>query len=503
MVPDLTNVINTERVTRVLDQGVEIADIPAPINEPNTPWVIAQWRYQAWNPVGLNYFPDMLQFLAKSAQREIRFVEVAGMTDYNTGDNDYYLPYSALDINATDSVNNVDTEVRFLLANVFNPQSLGNTLKNATDDPFMWIGLGQSSATTDSAGAAVMSDFGSFEYNEPLGLFDRNDTAFPWSAPVIDMKGTIPFGLDWTGNYAGYIESFSNTAKGTGNDATTYMRTGLNGFAFKYYDDELGNVPQPIAGGYSRTTSDYWYPSKNPLNERWAPSWTPASYYNMPDNGIITLGGMKANGLTRYFNDFTFAISREGNTPYAMVNGGSVTGSAPTSNPNIQTLDYFPISTWASSNSSFGYTEGYAVIAMARDINGTRGLEVYGWDGRDTYWASAWASQYLNDNYKSFLPEGTVSLVLKITYTAANREPTAFTIVKALGTITEFGINKYVVDYLGFDLISMSYSAVGPNYGWTGSVAPMSLPNGASAYDQQWWYEKLPTTSAAKVDFDP
>jgi hypothetical protein len=489
LVPDLPTAYHT----RVLAQGTAIADIPSPQNEPNTPWVLAQWRYQSWNPSGLNYYPNMLHFLAKDPNREIRFVEVAGMTDYNTKQPSGFRARDIQDV----SVNSVDIEVRYLLNNVFNPEDL----TTAADTPYMWLGLGQSAATTDSAGAVAMADFGQWAQNEPLGLFDRNDTAFPWTAPVIGMKGTIPFALSNIGNFApNYLETFSNTGKVTGNDATSYVRTGLNGFVFNYYDaaTTARSPPQPIAGGMSLLPG-YWYPSRNPLIERWSTSagtsFTLAPYGTTLAEGIITLGGMKANGITRYFNDFDFAISREGTSYNALVNGGTVTGSAPTSNGALATLDYFPLSTWASSTGTaagFGYTAGYAVIALARDINGTRGLSVYGWDGRDTYWAAAWASQYLSSIYNSWIVKGTVAIVLRITYSSADREPTAFTVVKALGTITEFGTNAFATGY--------KYDQAGVT--WGGLVSPPALPS-SEQYLREWWYAKLPTTSTAKVDFDP
>jgi hypothetical protein len=230
---------------------------------------------------------------------------------------------------------------------------------------------------------------------------------------------------------------------------------------------------------------------------RWARtsggSYSPDPYGHTDAEGIITIGGGKANGISRYFNDFNFAITREGADSLALVNGGTVTGTAPTSNGALPTLDYFPISTWASStydSAGFGYTAGYAVIALTRDINGTRGLSVYGWDGRDTYWASAWASQYIG-TFNSWIPAGTVAVVLNISYSSVNREPTAFTVVKALGTITEFGTNVFASTYL--------YDQAGVT--WGGLVTIPSLPT--DQYYQEWWYAKLPTTSTAKVDFDP
>jgi len=444
----------------------------------------------------------MLHFLAKEPQREIRFVEIVGMTDYNEGQPD---AFQAQDYNDTIEYGNVvDVEVRFLLANVFNPQSLGNTLEEVADEPFMWVGLGQSAATTDSAGGVAISDFGQWAQNEPLGLFDRNDTMFPWTGGFA-MKGTIPFGLDWTGNFApNYLETFSNFAKATGTDTTLYSRTGLNGFAFKVYDGEGNYSPQPIAGGWSKTGS-YWYPSKNPLNERWDSDLDEmVPYYSYPDNGIISIGGMKANGLSRYFNDFNFALAREGTTGvnFAYVNSGTVTPtalSAPTSNGNKDTIDFFPLGTWNSSASTFGYKEGYAIIAVGRDINGTRGLTVNGWDGRDTYWATNWASQFLSDEFHDWLPDGTVAVILNIAYSAADREPIGFTVVKALGTITEFGTNAFTATY-GYDLAAMGETWNG-NIDLATSFGSATYP--ANYYYKEWWYAKLPTITIAKVDYDP
>jgi hypothetical protein len=475
--------------TRILNSSTAIADIPAPPNGPgeaSTPWVIAQWRYNN------TMWPELCNFLAKDGQREIRFVEVAGMTDYNKGQP---ADFRAMDINASDPVNYVDVEIQYLLNQVFNPEDL----KNAWDDPFMWIGVGQPSQAVDSAGAAFLADYGDYS-GEPMPFFDKAEPAL----------GTIPYGLTNMGNFGNYVEGFSNSLKTTGTDTTMYYRNGLLGFAFMKYDNVTAVPAQPIAGGNSSdgpdssTKADYWYPSKNPLDERYAYNTAGTtctlSPYDSPwdsdNNGIITVGGPKANQLSRYFNDFNFAIDREGASAYALVNGGSVTGTAPTSNVNVTTFDFFPVSTWASSMSTFNYKAGYAVISVARDINGTRGLSVYGWDGRDTFWAAAWADQYIG-TFPYWLPDGCTAIILQMTYPNANSEPTAFTVVKALGTITEFGYNRYNGVYL--------------DIGWTGylfdtSQVPITFTaeDVGEGYDGNvWWWEKVPTTITATVQFDP
>lgn len=484
LVPDVPH-----NLTRVLNPGTAIADIPSPPAEPSTPWVVVQWRYT------YAQWPHLLTWLAKQGtEREIRFVEVVGMTDFNKDD-----PHPAKDAQAANpykSPNQLDTEVWYLINQVFNPEDLSTVSTGSlVSPPLMWTGLGQSAATTDSAGAGfVANNVYGWEYQSFM-LFDRNDTMFPWTAPVISMRGTIPYGLSSFGG--SYYEQFSNSGKGTGTDTTSFKRTALNGFAFGVYDDVTQSPPQPIAGGWSAydTTGSYWYPSKDPLTERWwnGTTWTMVGYtgVNYHPNGIFSLGGAKANGLTRYFNDFGYAISREGTAAYALINGGLVSGSAPTSDFSLPTFDYFPVSAWDSGKSTFGFKSGYAVISLVRDINGTRGLAIYGWDGRDSFWAAAWASQYVLGATHGWIPKGTVSLILKISYTGGSLEPTQFTVVKALGTITELGSNNFYTTK-GFDVPSLT---------WTGAI---SIPTYPSQYEGQyvWWYAKLPTESTAYVEFD-
>ena len=485
LVPDLPN-----GETRLLPDGMAMADIPAPgdippgPDEPSTPWVVVQWCYNAME------YPNLLSWLTNNDEREIRFVEVIGMTDFNSG------PHPAMDMDSGDNWNQVDAEVLYLLDQVFNPEDLNSIadIGMTGESPFQWVGLGQSAATTDSGAAAVIGGMGYGYHATAFPLFDRADEMFPWTAPVVGMKGTIPFGLD---PYSGdYYETFNNVDLGDGIDGTDYVRTGLKGFAFTVYDDDyISKQAQPIAGGDSYYDS-YWYPSKDPLTERWSGYSHMVGFAGVPysPNGIWTLGGVKSNGLTRYFNDFYSTITREGPDASAFVDGGTVTGTAPTSDPNKGTFDYYPLASWNSSASTFGYKDGYAVIGIARDINGTRGLSVYGWDGRDTFWANAWASQYLLGPTGAWLPDGVTSLVLKINYTAENREPSGFTIVKALGTITEFGDNEFA-DTLGFDFAP---------YTWGDEIHPPKNYDLLWPYDYKvWWHDKIPTTSTARIEYDP
>jgi len=517
LVPNLVSPISGIPDTSILNWNTAVKDLIYP-PEPKLPQVVVQWRYNSTT----GQWPNMLNFLASGdntgnaggpAAREFRVVEVAGMTDYNTASatSPLYASYRAKDANDTSIItlpgNEIDGEVYYLLSQVFNPEDLTTALTGIDNDytyvgaPAQWVSVGQTSAATDSAGASMMSAMYSSSLYAPLALFDTNNSLPSNSLQV----GTIPYGLATNGTTSNYVSTVSNSLGGTGSDATLYQRLGLTGFVFGSYDGATAvrSPPQPIAGGYSAPTT-YWYPSKDPLTERWTTApWTRVGYLGVTwnPNGIINVGGEKANALTRYFNDFNFAIDREGTAGvyYTLANGGVQTGLTPTSSITLPTLDFFPLSTWNTSTltgpiTTFGYTNGYAIISVARDINGTRGITVAGWDARDTYWASAWASQYLKAGNTGWVPPGTVAIILNIAYSSVNNEPTQFTVVKALGTITEFGTNIFALQY-GFDTIT------GPAT-WSATSALTTLPT-YPASNNPWWYQKLPTTSIAKIAFDP
>ena len=486
--------------TKVLVPGTAIADIPLPYGEPNTPVVTIQWNYTSVA------FPHLTEFLTKAPNREIRFVDVYGMTDYSSVD-----PHKAIDVQdlSLSGINQISTEVLYLLHEVFTPIDLTTvqgsyTIGNVqfTGNSPLWIGVGQGSASTDNAGASALSPMWNWSM-APLGLFDTADS---------NHLGSIPYGVA-VGANGSYAQYFSNLGALTGLDPTVYQKFGLIGFVFGKYDG-VTLTPQPVSGGFS-ANSAIWYPAKSPLTERWTVSgnsWTLSRYDNVTwnPNGIVTVGGAQANAVTRYFNDFNFALERQGTSAAALISGvpQTVTGSAPTSMIGLPTFDFFPLSTWNTAGwntltqtsvpvNNFNYGSGTAIIALGIDNNGTRGISVAGWDARDTYWASAWTSQYLNNNTAAWLQPGTVAIILKMTYASATSEPT-FTIVRDLGTITEFGTNFFATNFGGFDLAGVS--------AWSAreSVTPLALPytiSGSSSINV-WWFGKLPTTSAAIVDYD-
>jgi len=129
LIPDLTHnyygvLSGLGGVADGVVQANRTADILGIPNEPSTPWVVVQWRYsQAPGDWSGHNFANLLQFLAKaSPDREIRFVETIGMTDYkSTGS--FTKPYVAQDVQDGFPINQKDVEVSYLLDSVFNPVS--------------------------------------------------------------------------------------------------------------------------------------------------------------------------------------------------------------------------------------------------------------------------------------------------------------------------------------------------------------------------------------------
>jgi hypothetical protein len=475
-------------------------------NEATLPLVIVQWRYN------VSDYPLLINFLTSQTNREIRFVELLTMTDYNTAEPHYARDYN--DTSIYGGVNQVATEVAYVFDHlVFNPEDLNSanyklwtpeqtTPYQTSEDigPFMYIAVGATANTVDDLAAAFLSP----NYN------GTKYSAFPVLDKHFTAEGTIPYVLDEYSE-GNYLWEWNNYDEGVGADDTTYYYTTLKHFVFDYYDDYLpvsGMYVQPIKGGWCYGGGD-WYPSINPLSEHWSCCSWAQSVYDSVDydpNGIMAAGGPKANWVARYFNDYMYAITREGDFDseykyYANIDGEEAVGTAPTSDPSLRTLDFFPLSTWGTSQETFYYQAGYAVIALGRDEGGVRGLNVYGWDARDTYWASEWAAKMVLGPKGGQFPAGTVAIILHIIYDGTTQEAMEFEVVHLLGTITEFGANYY------FD--------VSPVYDWdhgpfahNGRDAWYS-PGFLGTWDKPhlvwdvWWSAKFPTDDNSTIRYDP
>ncbi len=452
----------------ILDYGTMVPDVPglpSGPGEPTTPWVEIQWRLNSTS------FPDELNWLSKSEFRQIRFVNVIGMTE-----DVYELPFAVEDYNETMGANFPGFEVWYLVNEVFNPDDMYQNMYAGTpidvslacdyvspqlgnvdywtnpmidyaycpiengEVEMMWYSVGEAAHSIDSAAVGMLSEALSAVDARAGGTWNGGLMALFDKDTMIPPGSSVPFGLfPFTGTY---LDSMG--------------RTRLMDFAFGLYDDDFYGPPQPIAGGYSYYGS-FWYPSISPLAERMAGGvLSPYAFYgfgptlqNVSVMGIVNSGGPKANWLTRYFNDFAFAIFREGDAGSysALVDGGTITGTAPTSDPTKLSLDIFPLSTYNVGVDTFNIGPDHFIVTLTRDENGTIAFNVWGWNGRDTFWGSVWASYwliYVQNYYGQVVPDGTVAIIVHISYNDL-MEPSAFHVVFMLGTITELtGFNTAI-----------------------------------------------------------
>lgn len=148
-------------------------------------------------------------------------------------------------------------------------------------------------------------------------------------------------------------------------------------------------------------------------------------------SNIIVVGGPAANGLAEYFNDYTDAFLVELDVSTSDLTGNGIYGPG----------------CWNKTRAYYGGASGaggYAIISTYKDLNGTIGFLVWGYNGDDTYYAS-YALRHGLIAYMQYLQPGVTTLILKITYST---HPPTITIVECLGVFTECtGFGQYA--YLG------------------------------------------------------
>jgi hypothetical protein len=183
------------------------------------------------------------------------------------------------------------------------------------------------------------------------------------------------------------------------------------------------NIPSVMAmygDGYDR--SDFYYGAEDyrtAFMDDWCTTWPVAR------SNILASGGPFANLVSWYGNDWTEAIF--GIEPFAQGDIWSNKIAATTCwNKNAYTVDA---------------DTGYAVVSTTKDLNGTVLLLVWGYDGRDTYYASKWLYGDLPGKTLPGLvqlqrmPCGVTSLILEIDY--EDPEHPEYSIVELLGTVSE------------------------------------------------------------------
>jgi hypothetical protein len=179
------------------------------------------------------------------------------------------------------------------------------------------------------------------------------------------------------------------------------------------------HAPFVMGGALSGTKSDYRDSLGRPsLRDNWCNTIAISS------SNMIFAGGPNAQMGTEYFNEFTDAF---------FARSLYVTNNTGCEEPHSNTI--LALSCWDRNVSA----AGYAVIAVYKDLNGTIGLVIWGYDGQDTYYASKWFWDGMGGTagivQLQSMNRGVTSIVIKITYTDPTH-PSA-SIVERLGTISE------------------------------------------------------------------
>jgi hypothetical protein len=92
-------------------------------------------------------------------------------------------------------------------------------------------------------------------------------------------------------------------------------------------------------------------------------------------------------------------------------------------------------------------TVGYGMISTFVDLNGTTFLVLYGYTGQDTYY-TCWSLLH-SDVFalaRWTMPEGVTTMILKFDYTLHPTDYCFVTIVEALGTISEYNWQRYMLE---------------------------------------------------------
>jgi len=180
-----------------------------------------------------------------------------------------------------------------------------------------------------------------------------------------------------------------------------------------------------MAGAATGTKADYRDTlGRTFLRDDWCTT------YPVSSSDMLFCGGPRAQMGTEYFNEFTNAFFAR--SEYVTNNTG-------------QANKIFALSCWNRTRACYG--AGYAVISVYKDLNGTIGFLIWGYDGQDTYYAAKWfwsipggleapdgTIVYSGIEYLQHENRGVTDIVLNIDY--LTHSPTV-SIEERLGTISE------------------------------------------------------------------
>lgn len=269
-----------------------------------------------------------------------------------------------------------------------------------------WLTVGRDSSVVDSAGAAMVSEW-AYSTSAPVKMsgFDMQNPAAT-DVPSIFTVMRSQYG-PWREGYRDANQSYNAGRAALGDDWSCHT----NG------------TTDPITGKLD-------YVNGVPI----------------ASSNIINIGGPSASLSTEYWNDFDTAMATLGAwTP------NDITGLAwnivPLTCWDLINSSKLPEHVYAPTyNATTGkQTIGYGVISTYEDINGTVGLNIWGYTGQDTYY-TCWSMIHSDVLAYAFshMPCGVTSLILKFNYTMHPTDYCFVTIVEALGTISELNYQGYL-----------------------------------------------------------
>jgi len=420
-------------------------DADPAVGEPKIPFYIGEWDFWIW---ATTFYPgDPIQF---------RGVTVYVVTDLHDGD-DADIDYGHTNV--------IDREVKYQLDEIFNPWDLVSAVHK---DTTRWVEFFNGDGVTKSFTLALTpisagwDEYCSFAervlVNGVLQIPNRagrtawktgQTYTYTLSGKTITFDVAPPTGTEnikvlystddvyevvdgkrfGPGRYEWFVvgrDAHSVDSLGAGYVTAAFKQKnvtiGRGGMDMNYLEYDIQSVPSVMHkfgtanawadyfDGVKATVLDTSLPGdRAALKDDWCHTW-PITSSNM-----ITIGGPLINVLTGYLNEFTDAYY--GTSGYAYYGTGAINA----------------LTCWGKNYYYSSDSTGYAVISTYKDINGTVVLSIWGVWGRDTYYATQW----FHDNIEQLQgsPRCLTSIILEIDYT--DPEHPTFTVVECLGTISE------------------------------------------------------------------
>jgi hypothetical protein len=425
-------------------------DYRVPSDEPFIPFYIGEW--------------DFLLYHNLDSEGRTQF---RGVTQYSLSSS-----YGGDDANRPGGVNVIDSEVQYYLDETFNPWDLKDAVHKNTD---RWLEWKTSSSSTFKTKWSPVVVVPAAEWNDYCNFADRVISYATTAGRLLNRAAgeyTLTLNADGTATFSGLPSAkrkilYSTNPNVTiwpnevgryewatvGRDAATVDSAGaaLVAEAFDSYksigtgiagSDLEANVAansMPYVMAWWNTSGVISYKDslmRAALRDDWCTYWPVAS------SNMLGVGGPLANSLAYYANDFTdamYGLKDFAGTAYA---NKIVAVSCWNRNWPGNSFAWYPGAYANLVFPSFGMNFGYAVVSTYKDINGTVLFNVWGNEGKDTYYASLWLH---GDQARGMspgvielqrAPKGVTSIILQINYGSDPTHP-AYSIVEVLGTISE------------------------------------------------------------------